>query len=426
MHLLHPRLTASLWLRGCRPHVTPTQPWQFTRRCGVRLVAHSPLQARWQHSSVVTSSTTTTGQLPCVVVIGGGAIGLLFTALLSLTPQPPQLFVLSRSLSARPASAPSVQVELLPATLALLATDNNIAVTSPLTIPRSSIFASASALLSSASAPPTIDAMLITTKGLPALSKAVADAEQLSRHHFNQPPLIVPIMNGIAHLTRLPNHFPTSRLLYATTSQGAHWPSADLLRQAGTGMTTFVLPAGGGESGSGDDRVAWFRALVCSAAMDVRVVTADQLLSVHWSKLMVNCVINPLTALINVRNGWLLPWLEHDATARRIVRHIVREVVEVGRRHGVTFAFEDNKVNASGAYEVSEAEVDAAVLSVLVPMRATAGNVSSMASDVRAGRVTEVDGMNGEVVRLGKRYGVETPYNRALWELVTELHPAGE
>jgi len=315
-------------------------------------------------------------------------------------------------------------VELLPSTLARLAKGGTtVTATSPFIVPRSTIFPSAAALLSSPHAPPVVRAVLIATKGLPALSRAIADAEQLSRHSATArqpPPLIVPVMNGIAHLTQLPAHFPASRLLYATTSLGAHWAASDTVRQAGSGVTSLVLPPSTAETDGG--AVGWLRSLVCSAAMDVRVVGSSELLSVHWSKLLVNCVVNPLTALINVRNGWLDAWLHSDTAAAQLVRCVVREVVEVGRRHGVRFEF-DGCGGAAGT--VSEAVVEAAVLSVLAVVRATAGNVSSMASDVRAGRVTEVDGMNGEVVRLGERYGVETPYNRALWELVRELHPNG-
>ena len=365
-------------------------------------------------------SPTSGQRRPCIVVIGGGAIGLLFTALLTLTPQPPHIFIISRSLSARPTSVPPVQIELLPATLARLAGNTSVAASSPFVVPRSSIFSSAAELLSSPAAPPVIRAVLITTKGLPALSRAIIDAEQLSRHFAHHPPLIVPVMNGVAHLTHLPAHFHPSRLLYATTSQGAHWATSDVVCQAGSGVTSFVLPVGSGDKA--DESVRWFCSLVCTAAMDVRVAAADELLCVHWSKLLVNCVVNPLTGLLNVRNGWLEQWLQDDSAARHIVRHVVREVVEVGRRHGVTFTF-DGAHAAKG--ELSEAEVDAAVASMVAVVRATAANVSSMASDVRAGRVTEIDGMNGEVVRLGDQYGVETPYNRALWELVRELHPTG-
>jgi len=51
----------------------------------------------------------------------------------------------------------------------------------------------------------------------------------------------------------------------------------------------------------------------------------------------------------------------------------------------------------------------------------TAGNRSSMLQDVRNGRPTEIDWINGEVVRRGRRHNVPTPVNEALLKLVEVL-----
>jgi Ketopantoate reductase len=53
--------------------------------------------------------------------------------------------------------------------------------------------------------------------------------------------------------------------------------------------------------------------------------------------------------------------------------------------------------------------------------RLTASNRSSMLQDVRSGRPTEIDWINGEVVRRGARHGVPTPVNEALLQLVEVL-----
>ena len=46
---------------------------------------------------------------------------------------------------------------------------------------------------------------------------------------------------------------------------------------------------------------------------------------------------------------------------------------------------------------------------------------ASMLQDVLASRTTEVDFMNGAIVKWGKQYGVPTPLNRAMWELIKGL-----
>ena len=55
---------------------------------------------------------------------------------------------------------------------------------------------------------------------------------------------------------------------------------------------------------------------------------------------------------------------------------------------------------------------------VRASMRQTCGNTSSMLQDVRAGRRTEIDWINGAIVRLADRHGIDIPVNRQLVELV--------
>jgi len=119
-----------------------------------------------------------------------------------------------------------------------------------------------------------------------------------------------------------------------------------------------------------------------------------------WRKLAINACINPLTALLRVRNGALR--LEPLYT---LCRDIVVEVIEVAKRLGIDIG------------DVVD-ELDR-VLSE------TSGNLSSMLQDVLRGRRTEIDWICGAVTRLGKEVGLRTPLNEALWRLVKALEVLG-
>jgi 2-dehydropantoate 2-reductase len=56
--------------------------------------------------------------------------------------------------------------------------------------------------------------------------------------------------------------------------------------------------------------------------------------------------------------------------------------------------------------------------------RSTAMNKSSMLQDVDRGKRTEIDSLNGAIVKLGKEYGIETPINETLCALVKGLEMA--
>jgi 2-dehydropantoate 2-reductase len=80
---------------------------------------------------------------------------------------------------------------------------------------------------------------------------------------------------------------------------------------------------------------------------------------------------------------------------------LAREAAEVAKAERVSLPF-SNPVSA--AEDVA---------------RRTASNLSSMFQDVRRGAPTEIDSICGAVTKRGEQYGIETPYNRAFWRMVS-------
>jgi pantoate--beta-alanine ligase len=119
-----------------------------------------------------------------------------------------------------------------------------------------------------------------------------------------------------------------------------------------------------------------------------------------WEKLAVNSVINPLTALFNVRNGELL---EH-IVARELIPLLINEiynVLHVGHNISIT----------------SEA-IEQRVMNTL---KLTERNVSSMLADVRRQVPTEIEFMNGQIVRLGIQSKIPTPVNIGIVDMMREI-----
>jgi len=108
-----------------------------------------------------------------------------------------------------------------------------------------------------------------------------------------------------------------------------------------------------------------------------------------WNKLIVNCVINPLTALFHIRN------CEIAADSLKTVRNgILRECIEVGKAEGMTFA--------PGLEEKINKEI------------ADYTNFSSMYQDIMKGKKTEIDFLNGRIVKLGRQHRIPTPINETI------------
>ncbi len=115
-----------------------------------------------------------------------------------------------------------------------------------------------------------------------------------------------------------------------------------------------------------------------------------------WTKLATNCAYNAISALTGLRYGALA---SHDET-RAVMTGATTELVAVARADGV---------------DLHEDEAHAAVWKIVEVMP---GALSSTAQDLQAGRPTEINHINGFVVRRGHALGVVTPINQTLLALV--------
>lgn len=118
----------------------------------------------------------------------------------------------------------------------------------------------------------------------------------------------------------------------------------------------------------------------------------------QWQKLAVNCVINPLTALNNISNGDVL----NDKYISKI-DNLLKEIILVAEHEKVIFDFNELKRQ------------------VLNVAKSTAINCSSMRSDVLHQRKTEIDYINGYIVKLAKKAEISVPENKKLWQEIKAL-----
>jgi 2-dehydropantoate 2-reductase len=125
-----------------------------------------------------------------------------------------------------------------------------------------------------------------------------------------------------------------------------------------------------------------------------------------WAKLLYNCALNPLAALLGVPYGAL----GENPESRAILEAVVREI----------FALLD-ATGRTTRWVSADSYLDFFFGQLLPPTR---GHESSMLQDLRAGRPTEIDALNGAIAVLGRAAGVATPVNDALATLVKAKHPA--
>jgi 2-dehydropantoate 2-reductase len=130
-------------------------------------------------------------------------------------------------------------------------------------------------------------------------------------------------------------------------------------------------------------------------AAGVPVQVSDNVAGALWAKLILNCAYNALSAIAQLPYGRLV----QGKGVGEVMRDVVDECLAVARAEGVELT--------GDAHEA---------------VRQLAGTMpaqySSTAQDLARGKPTEIDHLNGLVVRRGEARGVATPVNRTLWALV--------
>nr|WP_256223026.1 2-dehydropantoate 2-reductase [Variovorax sp. PDC80] len=117
-----------------------------------------------------------------------------------------------------------------------------------------------------------------------------------------------------------------------------------------------------------------------------------------WAKLVLNCAYNALSAITQLPYGVLV----RNEGVPGVLRDVVAECLAVARAEGVTIP----------------GDIDAAVAGIARTMPA---QFSSTAQDLARGKRSEIDHLNGFVLRRGEVLGVPVPANRLLWTLVRLL-----
>ncbi len=181
------------------------------------------------------------------------------------------------------------------------------------------------------------------------------------------------------------------RVLAGTTAQGATLLAPGRIRHGGNGAT-YIGEVDGPPTGRVLSVVDLFR------RAGIEAHAGAEMQKLIWEKLLVNVGINAITALTGIRNGMIAGL---DA-ARELSADAVREAVAVAASVGVVVG-------------------DEMVERVFSVAEATAVNRSSMGQDVDRKKRTEIDAINGVIVRQARRAGIDAPVNRTLVRLVKTL-----
>jgi 2-dehydropantoate 2-reductase len=197
--------------------------------------------------------------------------------------------------------------------------------------------------------------------------------------------LVVTLQNGLGNVETLRAVFGAERVAGGIAVLGANMVAPGVVRQCGGEIRIQV---------EDHPRILPVVELFQSAGFDVKAV--KNLESLQWGKLIVNSALNPLGALLRETNE---VFAERE-TAREVFLAVIRESAAVAAAAGIPLPYDDPEAYALGI------------------MRGTAGNRCSMLQDIENRRPTEIDAINGAIVRAAERAGIPAPWNMMLVKLI--------
>jgi 2-dehydropantoate 2-reductase len=203
---------------------------------------------------------------------------------------------------------------------------------------------------------------------------------------------VLTLQNGLGNLEMIAEVVGLDRVLGGVTSNGATLISEGHVRFAGKGETVI-----GKVGGKLTVPMRSIRELFNKSGFNTRL-TKD-INAVIWSKLIINVGINALSGITRLNNGRLID----AAETREILSLVVTEAVKVAKKKRIKLIHDDP------------------IQKVESVCRATANNISSMLQDILKKRRTEIDYINGAIVRQGKSLGILTPANVIMTDLIKSV-----
>lgn len=218
-------------------------------------------------------------------------------------------------------------------------------------------------------------------------------------HAGHAPAAVLCLQNGIGHIAKLSAALGEAPIYAAVTTEGAKREGETAVRHTGEGgLWIGENPENGSESGH-SRRKAQKMLLSTLQKAGFAAFLSNDIKERVYRKLLVNAVINPLTAIYDVPNGKL----PQHPLRLALMRRLHEETERVLLRAGMTA--QPNSWEA-----------------LLEVCGRTAANISSMLADVRAGRMTEIAEINGAVVALAEESGLRASLNEAVAAMVEALN----
>jgi len=229
------------------------------------------------------------------------------------------------------------------------------------------------------------DLILLTVKSYDTESASLQIVPLVHDHT-----MVVSLQNGLDNIGKIEQYIEKKHILAGVTTHGALFSEPGIITHTGKGTTVL-----GELDGCPSARLQTLVDVFNNSGIETQMST--DIIKEIWKKAIINSSINPLTAFLGCKNGYLLenPLLE------KIVEAVCRESSIIASSHGIPVFSNEMIEKTKGV------------------IRDTANNYSSMLQSIQQGKKTEIESINGALIRSGSEHHLQTPLNRILYDLIS-------
>ena len=209
---------------------------------------------------------------------------------------------------------------------------------------------------------------------------------------INENTIVISMQNGLDNIDKIKEYINEEKIIAGVTTHGAFFSKPGIIKHTGIGITIL-----GELDGNITKRIGEIVNLFNDAGIKTSV--SKNIIKEIWIKAIVNSSINPLTAFFQCKNGYLLknPILEN------LVEKICKESTEIANNEGLNLSYIEmiNKTK----------EV----------IKDTSENHSSMLQSILHGKKTEIESINGKLIEFGIKNNIDVSLNEMLTYSIDSL-----
>ena len=229
------------------------------------------------------------------------------------------------------------------------------------------------------------DVILLTTKAYDTL-----EATKEAVKKFGVIP-VLSLQNGLNNEEKIASIVGMKNVIGGITNHGVTFLEYGVIRHAGYGETII-----GEMNGKITSRIRKIAIAFNESGIKTRI--SRNIKKEIWKKTIINSAINGLTAMFKCKNGGLLKY-----------QNLIKEICKEGE-----------KIAASEGFIIKNS-----FKKTMEVIKNTAENYSSMLQDIMKGKKTEIEEINGEIARIGRKHGIEACFNIVITKIIKEMENVG-